>query len=203
VDVLLALDHDAEVEQLHAALLRDDHVLGLQVAVQLAGRVHRHQPLDDLHERRAQPRSVLERGREQHLEAGDRRFERCARVIIGGRMLRQRPRRRVVGEPAPAVHVREQVFALDVLHREEPLVADREQLVQSDQILVCDIRDRAELVLEAVDAGRIDAEQHLERDLVAELLVVREVHGAHAAGAQLALDDEAVRACKNGLHSRT
>jgi hypothetical protein len=43
----------------------------------------------------------------------------------------------------------------------------------------------------ALGSSRAEAGDHLERDLLAELLVAREVDGAHAPGPEQALDDEA------------
>ena len=56
------------------------------------------------------------------------------------------------------MHVRQQVLALDVLHREEPLLAFGEELVQGHEVRVHHVGERAEFLLETVDAGGIHAE---------------------------------------------
>jgi hypothetical protein len=91
-----------------------------------------------------------------------------------------------------AEHVLEEVAALDVLHGEKPGLALREQLVQSHEVRVMQIGERAELALEAVDAERVDTPQRLERDLGFALPIERQIHRAHAAFTKAALDREAI-----------
>ena len=53
------------------------------------------------------------------------------------------------------------------------------------------VGQQAELALESVERARLDPRQRLERDLHVALPVQRLVDDAHAAGADLALDQEA------------
>jgi hypothetical protein len=60
-------------------------------------------------------------------------------------------------------HVPDEVDAVDVLHREEPPLAPREELVELDEVRVHDVGERAELALEAIERVRVGAQQRLER----------------------------------------
>ena len=101
-----------------------------------------------------------------------------------------------VAPPAHAVHVRQEIEPLDVLHREEPLALVADQFVQGDEVGVVEIRQRPEFPLEAVDAGGVDAQQRLEGDQPAEPAIAHQIHGTHAAATQLALHLEALCAGK-------
>jgi hypothetical protein len=81
--------------------------------------------------------------------------------------------------------------AVDQLHREEPLVAFRQQLVQRDEVPVRDVGERSEFLLEAVEGGGVDVAQRLQRDRLIPLAIERFVDDAEAAGAEAAADLEA------------
>jgi hypothetical protein len=187
--VWMQLEGDAEVEHDRAAVARHQHVVGLQVAMELAGGVHREQALGDLPEHVAQRVMIFERAREEHFHAARARPGlRLAAALLGAARAVHR-----VLLPAPGPEqVAQEVFALHVLHREEPLAAGAEQLVELHEVLVADVGQGAELALEPVDAGRVDAAQRLERDARLALAIERQVHRAHAAFAQLALDHEPI-----------
>ncbi|MCY1008834.1 hypothetical protein OV079_25410 [Nannocystis pusilla] len=93
-----------------------------------------------------------------------------------------------VGRAHEGAERRAQVDAADVLHRDEPQVALRVQLVQRDEVRVADLGHAAELVLEAVQLRGAHAEQRLHGDALARARVGRLVYGAHAAGAERAQD---------------
>ena len=121
--------------------------------------------------------ALARRGRRHQLRLGA-----VALGVVGGR----RVARHVIG-----AHELEEVDAVDQLHREEPLVARRDQLMQRHQVRVHEVGQQAKLVLESIQRARFDPGQRLERDLHVALPVERLVDHAHAAGADLALDQEA------------
>jgi hypothetical protein len=100
--------------------------------------------------------------------------------------------RRVGGRARAAEQVAQEVLALDELHAEEPLAAFAEQLVQLDEPGMAHVRERAKLLLEAIDARGIDPAQRLERDVRAALAIEGLEDRAHAAFAQAAFDHEAM-----------
>src|SRR5262249_60642717 len=83
---------------------------------------------------------------------------------------------------------RQETDPLHEFHRQEPLLAIRQQFVEADQVGVSDVRQRAKLLLEAVQFRRVYAPQRLYGDRLAGLAVIRAVDDAHAAAAQLAQD---------------
>ena len=110
----------------------------------------------------------------------------------------------VGGSPGPIARraIREEILAVEELHREEPAAGVLEELVVRDEVRVRDVGERAELALEAEDAGAVEPRQRLQRDLDAALRVERAVHDAHAALAELAEDAEARRADERFLDHR-
>ncbi len=52
----------------------------------------------------------------------------------------------------------------DELHREEPMLTIGQQLIQSDQVFVRDVGQRAELALEAVEVRPFGLAEYLEGD---------------------------------------
>ena len=89
------------------------------------------------------------------------------------------------------VEPRRHVLAVDELHRDEVAAADRLGVEDGDHVRVAQLRHRARLAQQPGLRGVVAGErgpQHLQRDLAIELGVVREPHGAHAAGAELALE---------------
>ncbi len=94
---------------------------------------------------------------------------------------------------APRAHppdVIQEVDALDQLHREEPLVLLREELVERDEVPVGDVRERSKLVLEPVERVGLGAPQCLHRDHAPALAVVRAIDDPEASGAQTTFDRE-------------
>ncbi len=88
-----------------------------------------------------------------------------------------------------------QIVALQQLHREEHVFAGRAEIADVDHVLVADTRRRFRLLDEAIDEVRLARElavQDLERDLLLENVVRREVDRAHAAFAELFLDRVAI-----------
>jgi hypothetical protein len=79
--------------------------------------------------------------------------------------------------------VLEKIDAVDELHREEPLLGLREQLVQGHKIGMGDVGERPELLLEPVQRVRLGAPQGLQRDDARALAVVRAIHNPEPAGA--------------------
>jgi len=102
------------------------------------------------------------------------------------------------GSSCPASRARDllvQIVALQQLHREEHQPLGRgAEVADVDHVLVADARRRARLLHEPLDEvglARELAVQHLERHLLLEQVVGREVHRAHAALAELLLDQVA------------
>ena len=85
-----------------------------------------------------------------------------------------------------------QRLPLDVLHRDERLaVGGLAERVDDADVGMAEGGGGPRLLLEAAHAGVVRAElagQHLDRDAAAQLHVVRQVHLAHAAGAELPAD---------------
>jgi hypothetical protein len=84
----------------------------------------------------------------------------------------------------------EEIHTIDQLHREEPPVTVRNQLVQFDEIRVQDRRERPELLLETEQSVGVDPWQFLDGDAYVQLSVVDFVYHTHASGAQLAMTGE-------------
>jgi hypothetical protein len=89
---------------------------------------------------------------------------------------------------APGADVAEKIHAIDQLHREEPLVALGDELIQRDQVVVHQRRERTKLVLESEQGVWIGRRQHFQRDMRAGRMLNRLVHHPHAARTQLADD---------------
>ena len=203
--------HQAKIEDRHAAFVRDEHVGRLQIAVELAGVMERRHAADKLRERGPEARDV------EHARDRVRRGGRLQRLWLHPvqrrdmRVLRTGPLaegrfdvgrrdggdrlagdRLRVGLGGLVANVPVEVHALHELHGDEPLVAGGYQLVEADQVRVAHVRQRAKLLLQAVDAGGVDPRQRLERDALATLLVERLIHDAHPSGAQPPLDGEAL-----------
>ncbi len=70
------------------------------------------------------------------------------------------------------------------------------ELIQGHDVRVSDIREAAELPLEASDVGRARAQQGLERNRFVADDIVRGVDDAHAARTEPAKDPESLRASK-------
>jgi hypothetical protein len=92
-----------------------------------------------------------------------------------------------------AAHPRVERSAVDELHREEPLVADGEQLEEERQVRVRQIGESAELRPEAIAPTSVEALQRLEGDAEAALSIVRLVDDAEASFAERAGDLESLR----------
>ncbi len=83
-----------------------------------------------------------------------------------------------------APHVAPEVLATHQLHGEAPAGTDREQLVQGDEIGMCQVHQAPELTLEPVDGPRLGAPQNLERDRRPTLAVVGFVDSSESARPQ-------------------
>jgi hypothetical protein len=190
--------HEPEIEQHHAPLGRDEHVLRLEIAVQLPRRVERGHPFGQLGERRADPVGIAPGRRaagldDDRLGLADERLEAPRRRAID----RDRPRRRVDarGRGPPREHPLEERRPVHALHREEPVAALAEQLVELHEVGVRDVGEGAELLLEAVDGRRMQAMETLQRDGGAALVVPRLEDLAEGALAEPPPDREALRCC--------
>jgi hypothetical protein len=85
---------------------------------------------------------------------------------------------------AGGADVVEEMAPLHQVHGEEPARAVGRQLVQADQVRVHEVRDRAELALEALHVGGEATAlrlERLEREATAELDVLDLVHDPEAA----------------------
>ena len=93
------------------------------------------------------------------------------------------PNARSSGNLLPLDHRRE-IDALDERHRDELDVADLPEVVDADHVLVGDLTRDREFALESrvgVGVGGELRSYHFQGDRLAELLIPRLVHMAHAA----------------------
>jgi hypothetical protein len=158
-----------EVHEHHPSVLVDQHVRGLDVAVQLAGGVDGRDPASELQEGIAH-----------------------AGLVDGARLKGARPRRRlaarglrVEGRRVGRAALREpeqvaKALAAHQLHREKPAPFDASELVQEHQVRVQDAGQRAKLALQLVDARGVRLQQHLERQAPAARQFAHLVHDADA-----------------------
>ncbi len=92
-----------------------------------------------------------------------------------------------------AMHVFEEVRSLHELHREEERAGFRlNELVQSHQVSVVNIRQRPELPLESVDRVRVETQQGLQGDGPAGVAIDRLVDDPHPSFADLVDDGVAI-----------
>jgi len=132
----------AEVRHAHGAIVRDEHVVGLEVAVHDALRVGGGEPAAGVQEP------------PEHLAP-----------VAGPR-----------GEPLPERH------AVDELHGDEHLAAERARVVYGDDVGVAQAGERLGLAQEARLRGRAEVLAHqLDGDLAVELPIVGGVDDGRAA----------------------
>ena len=88
-------------------------------------------------------------------------------------------------------HPRFERAPLDVLHRDEDVVAVHTDVVDGDDVGMSKARHRLRFALQACSVvGRLcRGVEDFDRDAACELPVVRGVHAAHAAGAEVVDDD--------------
>jgi hypothetical protein len=101
----------------------------------------------------------------------------------------------LVGREAAGAHPRRQVFSLDQLHRDEAEATGLLDRVDRHDMGVVERGDGLGFPLEARERAGVGGKtrrQHLERHAALQCQVFRQVHLAHAAGAQL-LDDAVMR----------
>ena len=84
-----------------------------------------------------------------------------------------------------------QMAAVDVLHGEKPRVGAAPELVQTDQVRVVQVRERAKLALEAQHALLVEAVQLLQSQLLTGLSILREVDRTRATLTERAQELEA------------
>jgi len=117
----------------------------------------------------------------------------------------------VVRETADAVEQASQVFAVDILHRDEVGAFPIADVVDAADVRMRDLPPEADFVVEEIELGcvlRQRGGEELERDLLAEFQIVRAVNLAHPAGSEdaddaiAAVDDRARRELRVG-QSRT
>ena len=101
-------------------------------------------------------------------------------------------------ELAVRPRVRQQIPAVDELHREEPQAVVMDELAEGDQVDVVQIRERAELVLEAHQLDAAERAQRLQGDARLALAIEDVVDDAHPARAEARQHLEARRACEFG-----
>src|ERR1039457_2219722 len=123
------------------------------------------------------------RGRRLHL---GRRIERGG-VPNGIERFRFRLRNR---RAFPIEHVVVKRLSLDELHGEEPLMAVRQQLVQSGQVGMRDVGQRAKLVLQPVKSLFTGPAQRFQRDDAVPLEIERLVNDPERALSQPAFELE-------------
>ena len=176
------ISHESEIEDDHAALVGDQHVRRLDVPVDLARRVQRIEPGDELGQRVAELRLG-----ELAPRLGMRDLDRLGTAEIERGLDRHRRAQR----PVLTVDVREDVDAVDQLHREEPLAAILDQPAEPAQVRVMHALEHPELVLEPKHGIARDRPERLQRDAPVVLAIDGLVHDAHPAGAEATQDREA------------
>ena len=134
--------------------------------------------------------------------AAARLFGNHARAGRGRRIVSARHQVCLRDDRVPA-HVLRERHPVHQLHREEPLVAFRQQLVQRDEVRVRDVGQRPELLLESVERGGVDVPECFERDRQAVLAIERLVDDAEAAAAKAASDLESRVAGELALNEKT
>ena len=167
---------EPEVDEHRAPARVDEHVRRLHVAMDDAGGVERGDAGGEL------PRARVEAIDVEPPCAGrnPRDVERRRRARV------ERRRRRSDGGVRVPAHVREPVDALDELHREEPVVAVRPEVVELHEVRVVHVGERAELRLEAVERRRVEAREELQRDVRSTFAVEHLVDRAEAPFAERA-----------------
>ncbi len=85
---------------------------------------------------------------------------------------------------SPFADIFEEIDAFDELHREEPVVSVRDELVEVDQVRVADVEEGAEFLLEAVERRGAGPLYGLECHLGSALAVVGTVDDPHPAPAE-------------------
>ncbi len=175
----VALVGQPEVEDHDPPGALDQDVRRLEIAVDALGAVDRLEPIDELPERRAQPIEI----------------DRAAR-------------QRVIGPvAAAAAHPAHEVLAEDELHRDHPLAAILDQLVEPHDVGVVQVGEQPELGLEREQRAGLERVQALDRDLLAGAAIAGAADHAHRAGAQLVEHLEVVqggghRACTSIVRPR-
>ncbi len=181
----------AEVEEDDAAVFVDEHVGGLDVAVDLSCRMERVDPFRELTERVPQAahvrRSLPSTGGDTE---GDRRRQRFAHAARPAGLLRRRSgpaaagrrrRSRRRGERLGTLRVNPEIPARDELHRQEDAVGlGRDEFVEAYEVAMQDVRERPEFLFEQVKSARTETKERLDRDSPVLLAVVGLVDDAHS-----------------------
>jgi hypothetical protein len=194
VDAVLEVGRDPEVQDHHPPILRDEHVRRFDVAVQLA-RAVKH--LHALHELPQSPAKQIEVGRRRLRQRLHRRRS-IARAEPNGRrhLLRMRMRhahdgrrRPRFGAGARLANVRQEIGAVDELHREKDVVVlGHHEFVETHEVGVMNVGQSPELLLEAEERRRGEFAQTLDRDDLTAFVIERLVDDAHPALADATYD---------------
>jgi hypothetical protein len=101
----------------------------------------------------------------------------------------------VHGKLSLAIDALPKAFPVDVRHHVERLAVHFAGVEQGQEVRMLEVRGDADLREEAVDTegGAELRVEELQRDGATVAEVAREVHGRHAAAAELSLDDVPVR----------
>ena len=134
---------------------------------------------------------VADRGRAPLRDRGtEKRFcqGQCVSVQPGFRSGWSAPYRGGIAVTAPQIvspDVAEKVDPFHQLHSVKPHVVGRDQLMERHQVGMKDLRNRAELTLEAANICRVAAAEELESDRLSALVVKGREDGSHAAFAEI------------------
>src|SRR6266568_6187160 len=93
-------------------------------------------------------------------------------------------------------HVCEEAYPVDQLHREEPLLAVGEQLVEGDEIRVDEVGERSEFLFEPIEGLLTGPAKGFQGDPAAPLAIERLVDDAERAGPEPASQLETLCARK-------
>ena len=183
---------NAEIQNDDAAVGGDEDVRRFDIAVHNAVLVNGLETVHELSECVSQPRLVGE-ARHRHGERHGRTRPGPGRCLGFG----HRPPGRQWRGRGMADEVDDGLAAYE-LHREEPAVCLAEQLIERDQIVMGQIRERPELTLETVKSRRIGGVQNFECDGHAVLPVECFVNGPEPSLTQTAPQLESRRLRKAG-----
>ena len=176
-----SISHEAEIEDDQPAVVPNEHVRWLEVAMNFSGVVERSETAGELRERVPEPGDVENATRDGH------RRVRLRKPLYRSRLGKPHAgdERGEVVWAQSAAHVAHEVDPIHELHREEGVaVRRRNELVKLDEVRVNDVRKRAKFAFELLHLRRAGADQGLQRHVSATLAIERFVHYAHSPGAE-------------------
>jgi hypothetical protein len=96
----------------------------------------------------------------------------------------------------PATRILDKINAIHELHREKPMLAVGEQLIELHQVGVVQVRQTAKFLLETEKEVGVRLLQDFQRDSIVSLCVIGEINDTERAFTQAPFDPEALRTLK-------